>query len=919
MKASPLLRSLSMKFSFAIAAAGVSLAACASDQVLGWEGDDGGVDGGTTVFPDGSTDPDASGAVCGNGTKEPGEECDDGNVSNGDGCNALCKIEQVAVPSSCPGTAIPLTGTGDARSGTVTGDTSTANATLTSKTCGGGNGKDVVYTLKSDVAGRAVIRLSAAWAAYVAVRKTCADEATESTCKAVPPTGGQTEVAVPLAANETVYVIVDGVAGQSGPFTLDVTVSATFCGDGLAMYPEQCDDGNTTDGDGCSSSCQLEGGNPGPGTCPGIGLLFNGDPTQPKTISLAGDLRLLKNTMSCFSGSDTGGYDQAYAITPTIDGALTAVLHATYPTASLHVRRECFNSQTQMDCRTEPSPTTPARVTFPVTANQTYSLFVDSKSSGTTGVPSGGLYTVELTLAPATCGNGVLEAPEGCDDGNTTAGDGCSPTCTLEPMPDGIDTCPGALIPLVGDPAVGPLTYRTTASTVPLTAASRSCVATSATRKDAVYQIVSPFDGYATIKAKGDFNLGLGIRTACLDESETYPSSSSDARFADNVACASTNNSDDEERLALPITANKTYHLVVEGAQSNFDFEGVFELDVLLEKSVCGNGRMEGGEECDDGNTVDGDTCSSTCVIEPRGTPSRNTCAEAEDLDLVLDTTTGAYAAQATGGNWNLTSDGSLAAPCGATTGFDAFFRVVPPIDGVLAVNVDGTYNLTPALRDACPPSTGATFLTCSNRTAGPGGERFAYAVKKDTPYWIIIDAPLNSRGAFTMDVSLKSEDCGDSVVGGTEQCDDGNLVAGDGCSPTCTLEALAGVDTCPGYPVTVGATQKTVTLSTTTLLSDYAGVCGGNGRDGVVAVTSEVTGTLSAQLEAGWPAVFYARETCTNAGSQLACNAFNSSQPHRTLRDLSMPVIAGVPVYLFVDGIGSASGPGTINLSVTP
>ncbi len=36
-------------------------------------------------------------------------------------------------------------------------------------------------------------------------------------------------------------------------------------------------------------------------------------------------------------------------------------------------------------------------------------------------------------LTPAgTCGNGVVEPGEQCDDGNTVAGDGCSPTCQLE-------------------------------------------------------------------------------------------------------------------------------------------------------------------------------------------------------------------------------------------------------------------------------------------------------------------------------------------------------------------------------------------------------------------------------------------------------------------------------------------------------
>jgi len=30
----------------------------------------------------------------------------------------------------------------------------------------------------------------------------------------------------------------------------------------------------------------------------------------------------------------------------------------------------------------------------------------------------------------------------------------------------------------------------------------------------------------------------------------------------------------------------------------------------------CGDGNLDEGEECDDGNTTDGDGCSSTCTIE---------------------------------------------------------------------------------------------------------------------------------------------------------------------------------------------------------------------------------------------------------------------------------------------------------------
>lgn len=37
----------------------------------------------------------AAGAVCGNGIREPGEQCDDGNLLAGDGCSAECRLEGV--------------------------------------------------------------------------------------------------------------------------------------------------------------------------------------------------------------------------------------------------------------------------------------------------------------------------------------------------------------------------------------------------------------------------------------------------------------------------------------------------------------------------------------------------------------------------------------------------------------------------------------------------------------------------------------------------------------------------------------------------------------------------------------------------------------------------------------------------------
>ncbi len=50
-------------------------------------------------------------------------------------------------------------------------------------------------------------------------------------------------------------------------------------------------------------------------------------------------------------------------------------------------------------------------------------------------------------VGPATCGNGKLDRGEGCDDGNTSSGDGCSRCCQLENPPCAYGPCP---LPILG-------------------------------------------------------------------------------------------------------------------------------------------------------------------------------------------------------------------------------------------------------------------------------------------------------------------------------------------------------------------------------------------------------------------------------------------------------------------------------------
>src|SRR5881296_9628 len=51
--------------------------------------------------------------------------------------------------------------------------------------------------------------------------------------------------------------------------------------------------------------------------------------------------------------------------------------------------------------------------------------------------------------------------------------------------------------------------------------------------------------------------------------------------------------------------------------------------------AICGNGFLDPGEQCDDGNTLDGDCCSSTCQFDPAGAPctGTNVCLTATTCD----------------------------------------------------------------------------------------------------------------------------------------------------------------------------------------------------------------------------------------------------------------------------------------------
>jgi cysteine-rich repeat protein len=154
---------------------------------------------------------------------------------------------------------------------------------------------------------------------------------------------------------------------------------------------------------------------------------------------------------------------------------------------------------------------------------------------------------------------------------------------------------------------------------------------------------------------------------------------------------------------------------------------------------ICGNGKVEPPEECDDGNSVDFDGCSTNCMIEFCGDGVVQPPEECDD------------------GN-NLDNDGcstSCEKECGNG-------RVDPLEECDDGNNVDG---------DGCDVSCKREY--CGDGIVQPSEE--------------CDDA--NNLEYDGCSSSCTTERCGDRVVQPPEECDDGNSVAGDGCSPVCLLE----------------------------------------------------------------------------------------------------------------------------------
>ena len=357
------------------------------------------------------------------------------------------------------------------------------------------------------------------------------------------------------------------------------SVCAVVCGDGIVGPGEACDDGNTTGGDCCSPTCGLVAGcEVGPNDACGTAspITLSGNPATGSlnaSISPIGDSDWFSFTLATRSSvrveTFVGGVGLCTAATNSADTKIE-LRAPDCSTILVTDDDDGVNSCSLVD------PTVVADAAARALAPATY--YVKAYHFANTALIN--LYTVQVTVI-STCGNGVIEPSETCDDGNATAGDGCDSTCQTQAG----YTCAGA-------PSV--CTFNCGNGTLQV---GETCDDNNALGGDGCSAACAVESGYTCVGTPSVCTLNCGNGT--LQAGETCDDTNTTSGDGCSSACA---------------------------VEPGYTCSGTPSVCPF----TCGNGTVTGNEKCDDGNINNGDGCNSVCQYEVTPeTEANNTCATA--------------------------------------------------------------------------------------------------------------------------------------------------------------------------------------------------------------------------------------------------------------------------------------------------
>lgn len=231
------------------------------------------------------------------------------------------------------------------------------------------------------------------------------------------------------AGAKTLPCTVTDAETRSSTFDIAFTVEAV-CGDGIVEGTETCDDMGTTAGDGCSDTCMEEPGY----TCTGMPSVCTDDDECADMTDNCDPLAACANT----AGSFTCTCPTGYAGDGTTDGTgCTDIDECTDMTDTCDENASCTNGDGDFTCACNAGYDGDGMTCADV--DECADGTDDCDENATCTNTDGGFtcecaagYSGDGTTCMPDCGDGIVTAPEACDDGDMTDGDGCSANCTVE-------------------------------------------------------------------------------------------------------------------------------------------------------------------------------------------------------------------------------------------------------------------------------------------------------------------------------------------------------------------------------------------------------------------------------------------------------------------------------------------------------
>jgi cysteine-rich repeat protein len=224
--------------------------------------------------------------------------------------------------------------------------------------------------------------------------------------------------------------------------------------------------------------------------------------------------------------------------------------------------------------------------------NQSTRLWTDWPCSNATD------YICELTIS-ATCGNGLKEGAEACDDGDTSSGDGCSASCTVESGWSCSGNTPTVCAEVCGNGVV---------------TSGEECDDGNTSNGDGCTSSCSEQSGWSCSGSPSSCS------TTCGDGIPAGAESCDDGNATDTDACRNT-----------CVYASCGDGVVqsngadgVNGTSDDEDCDTSGEsasCDDNCSAVVCGDQNINesAGEQCDDGNSANTDACLNSCALASCG------------------------------------------------------------------------------------------------------------------------------------------------------------------------------------------------------------------------------------------------------------------------------------------------------------